>query len=151
MDCYITKNVVLDATGHSFGSWQNYNDAQHKHSCECGSFELSEHYWNEGVITTPPTAEVEGETTYSCVHCEATKIEKIPTTDVPEIDIRTPGDVNMDGKIDEADATLLMQYFAGWDVEIDETAMDINGDGALNNKDVSRLLQYIAGWNVEIF
>ena len=63
---------------------------------------------------------------------------------------KLPGDTNGDGKLNNKDAIRLMQYLAGWDVEIVEGTQDINGDGKLNNKDVIRLMQYLADWDVEI-
>ena len=60
------------------------------------------------------------------------------------------GDVNADGAVDRKDLTRLAQYFARWDVEIDETASDANGDGNVDRKDLTRLAQYFARWNVEL-
>ena len=60
------------------------------------------------------------------------------------------GDVNGDGIVNNRDATRLMQYLAGWDVEVVEAALDVNGDGVINNRDATRLMQYLAGWDVEI-
>lgn len=61
-----------------------------------------------------------------------------------------PGDPNGDGKVNGKDATRLMQYLAGWDVEIDQSAADVNGDGKVNGKDATRLMQYLAGWDVTL-
>lgn len=61
-----------------------------------------------------------------------------------------PGDVNGDGKVNNKDATRLLQYLSGWNVEVVEVALDINNDGKINNKDATRLLQYLSGWDVEI-
>jgi hypothetical protein len=58
------------------------------------------------------------------------------------------GDVNGDGKISRADLNRLNQYFAGWDVKIDEDASDVNGDGRLSRADLNRLNLYFAGWDV---
>ena len=58
-----------------------------------------------------------------------------------------PGDINNDGKVDNKDTTVLMKYFAGWDVEVNYNALDVNEDGIINSKDTTRLMQYIAGWN----
>ena len=71
-------------------------------------------------------------------------------TDTVTLKLATlPGDLNGDGKLNNKDATRLMQYLAGWDVDA-AVPPDINGDGKLNNKDVTRLMQYLAGWDVEI-
>lgn len=63
---------------------------------------------------------------------------------------RLPGDVNSDGEVDGNDATLLLQYAAGWEVAIDEAAGDVNADGETDGNDATLLLQYAAGWNVTL-
>ena len=60
------------------------------------------------------------------------------------------GDANGDGKVDGNDATLLLQYAAGWNVEIHMVAADANGDGKVDGNDATLLLQYAAGWNVTL-
>ena len=59
-----------------------------------------------------------------------------------------PGDINGDGSVNSMDTTRLMRYLAGWDVEVNESALDVNGDGEINTKDVTRLMRYLADWNV---
>lgn len=61
-----------------------------------------------------------------------------------------PGDINGDGVLNNKDVTRLMQYYADWDVTVNDLALDVNGDGEKNNKDVTRLMQYLADWDVEI-
>jgi len=61
-----------------------------------------------------------------------------------------PGDINSDGVVNNRDAARLLQYLAGWDVEVVEEALDANGDGNINNRDAARILQYLAGWDVEL-
>ena len=61
-----------------------------------------------------------------------------------------PGDINGDNTVNNKDASLLMQYLAGWDVAVNEQALDTNGDSSVNNKDVSLLMQYLAGWDVSL-
>ena len=61
-----------------------------------------------------------------------------------------PGDINGDGKVNNKDATRLLQYLSDWNVEVVEAALDVNGDGKVNNKDATRLLQYLSDWDVEI-
>lgn len=60
------------------------------------------------------------------------------------------GDANGDGVVDGMDATLLLQYAAGWDVTVDEAAGDANGDGVVDGMDATLLLQYAAGWDVTL-
>lgn len=61
------------------------------------------------------------------------------------------GDVSGDGKVNNRDATRLLQYLAGWDVAAASSALDVTGDGKVNNRDATRLLQYLAGWDVAVY
>lgn len=63
---------------------------------------------------------------------------------------RVPGDVDGDGDADGNDATLLLQYAAGWEVQIDPDAGDVDGDGDVDGNDATLLLQYAAGWTVTL-
>lgn len=65
-------------------------------------------------------------------------------------DVYVAGDINGDGEVNDSDVTLLMQYYAGWQVNVNVKALDVNGDMHYNNKDVTRLIQYLAGWDVVI-
>ena len=56
----------------------------------------------------------------------------------------TPGDANQDGKVNTADALLVMQYDAGWNVSPNKQASDVNTDGNVNTFDAVRILQNIA-------
>ena len=60
------------------------------------------------------------------------------------------GDINGDGKVNNQDGTFLLRHLAGWNVNVDESALDINGDGKVNNQDGTVLLRYLAGWSVTI-
>ena len=68
----------------------------------------------------------------------------------PDFRDRMPGDIDGNGKQNNKDVLRLMQYLAGWDVEVEAGSLDINGDGKLNNKDPLCLMQYLAGWDVKI-
>ncbi len=61
-----------------------------------------------------------------------------------------PGDINGDGKVNNQDGTFLLRHLAGWNVNVDESALDVNGDGKVNNQDGTVLLRYLAGWSVTI-
>lgn len=51
-----------------------------------------EHTWDEGSITKEPTANTEGEKTYTCSVCGETKIEKIASLGFPEVGKEVTGD-----------------------------------------------------------
>ncbi len=55
------------------------------------------------------------------------------------------GDANGDGKINLADASIIMKYIAKWrDLNINIYAADYDRDGKVNLSDVSRILRYAA-------
>ena len=282
--CNATKTeAIAKLSGHTYGAWENYDRLQHKRVCACGSYEFSDHSWDNGIITTPATNTKEGTKTFTCLTCNAKKTESVPkiensdtvakiivsnhevaadgtikvTISIKEnpgvasiilqiaydnsmltltsveynstiggqtvnpsnlsspvtlywinafenmsgdvvfatltfkadensmvgassnivisynaediynideenvsLDIQNgtvtiidyvPGDINGDGELNNKDVSRLMQYFAGWDVEVNEATLDVNGDGLLNNKDASRLMQYLVGWDVDIY
>ena len=60
------------------------------------------------------------------------------------------GDANGDGEVDAADAILLQQFVAGWNVSLNETSGDANGDGEVDAADAILLQQYVAGWDVTL-
>ena len=71
--------------------------------------------------------------------------------DDPENDpTDVPGDVNGDGKVTRPDLIRLTQYFANWDVEINNYSADTNGDGKVTRPDLIRLTQYFENWDVEL-
>ena len=78
-ECSATKTESIPViTIHTYGAWEKYNETQHKRICACGEFELLNHDWDSGKITTPATNTTEGVKTYTCSTCNATKTEKIP-------------------------------------------------------------------------
>ena len=53
-----------------------------------------------------------------------------------------PGDMNGDGKTNNADVILLIRYQTGWTgLKIVEEAADFNGDGSVNMKDIILLIR----------
>ncbi|MBR2309209.1 MAG: bacterial Ig-like domain-containing protein [Oscillospiraceae bacterium] len=60
----------------------------------------------------------------------------------------TLGDADGDGALTSADAGLILQKIAGWDVEIDEYLVDVDNDGIVTSADAGLILQKIAGWDV---
>ena len=67
---------------HTYADTWSYNDDSHWRVATCQhTAEIigeSEHLWNNGVITTPPSDQTAGVKTYTCVVCEHTKTEIIP-------------------------------------------------------------------------
>ena len=73
---------------HSFGQWMAATEPTCTESgikareCDCGVTERAEapamgHNWDAGTITREPTAEADGERTYSCLVCKATMTEPV--------------------------------------------------------------------------
>lgn len=91
--------------------------------------------------------------TATVIHVEpnsaAEKYFKAETTGFASLKIGNdkPGDVNLDGKIDNADVILVRRHVAKWaGVTIDKSAADVNKDGAVDNADAILLRRYVAGW-----
>ena len=61
------------------------------------------------------------------------------------IPIYKAGDANGDGKVNRADADLLLQYAAGYNVSVKKTPADVTGDGKIDGMDAMLLLQYTSG------
>ena len=70
-------------------------DANKDHKCDYGCNKVTEHTWDEGVITKEPTPQDKGEKTYTCTFCKATKTEEVAALGVPEVGTE---DVSDDGK-----------------------------------------------------
>lgn len=66
------------------------------------------------------------------------------------LDSVAPGDADGNGEITIRDAALILQYIAGWDVEVDEEAADADGNGEITIRDAALILQFIAGWDVTL-
>lgn len=60
------------------------------------------------------------------------------------------GDVDGNGRVNQLDVLRFNQYFAGWDVTINEKAADIDGNGKVNQLDVLKFNQYFAGWDITL-
>ncbi len=67
-----------------------------------------------------------------------------------EVTVYQPGDADNNGTVGDNDVAVLMQYAAGWGVQINEKSADVNGDGKADGEDATLLAQYLAGWNVTI-
>ncbi len=63
---------------HVYSAWEKVDENNHKHICTCGNEEVKAHEWNEGEETKAPNHTKEGEMTFTCTLCPATKTESIP-------------------------------------------------------------------------
>ena len=67
---------------HSFSDSYSYDADNHWYECECGEkTDVTEHSWNNGVVTVKPTVDSEGERTYTCTVCRGKKTEKLDKLD----------------------------------------------------------------------
>lgn len=75
-------DTVIAPLGHKWGAWTELDGEQHQRVCERDSshVEKAEHVWDEGEVTTEPTATNDGVRTHICKDCGATKTESIPAT-----------------------------------------------------------------------
>ena len=63
------------------GNWQTNTDEHWKvYSCCQTQSDKAAHAWNEGEVTTSATCTTDGEKTYTCTACSATKKDTIPAT-----------------------------------------------------------------------
>lgn len=77
--CQQTKTETIPATGHIFSdAWSKDNDS-HWHICEncIETSDTATHAFDNGVITTAPTTETEGEKVYTCTVCGYTRVETL--------------------------------------------------------------------------
>lgn len=65
--------------------------------------------------------------------------------------VSVKGDVNRDGKKNNKDLGLMMQYINTWNVKVDPGACDINVDGSVNNKDYGTFMRYLNNWDDGVF
>ena len=80
--CGATKTEDISALGHSWGAWTPVeNKDTHSRKCaNCTNVEEEAHKWDEGKVTKEATCSDDGEKTYTCADCKATKTEVIPAT-----------------------------------------------------------------------
>lgn len=81
--CGITESEVIPKTNmHYSGEWTELDGELHKTSCPvCNTEETSNHIWDRGKITKMVTCAADGEITYTCYDCFATKTEAVPATE----------------------------------------------------------------------
>lgn len=82
-----TANITVPGTEapheHKYGEWKKVDDKNHEAVCECGDKKTEAHTWDAGKVTKVPTTEAEGEKTYTCTACGATKTEVLPKESIP--------------------------------------------------------------------
>ncbi|MCH5205077.1 MAG: InlB B-repeat-containing protein, partial [Oscillospiraceae bacterium] len=102
-DCKATYTEVIPKHEHDFsGKWEGHDENGHWHVCPIDKATDTpvDHEWDDGKVTKPATEIEEGEMTYTCGDCGATKIEKIeklpPTGGTGDGDNNAPstGDTN---------------------------------------------------------
>lgn len=83
--CGHTKVESIPVLGdhvHTFSESWSSNETHHWYGATCEHTDekkdYSEHTWNAGEITTPPTESNDGVKTYTCSACSATRTETVP-------------------------------------------------------------------------
>ncbi len=116
----------VDKLGHTFGEWTDTgDDTVHTRECVrngCDSKETQKHKWDNGVITTEPTYDSEGEKTYTCHICDATKTEKVDSL----VDNTAPsGKIKWEATIwDSLLNAITFGKFVNYDVELEIEGTD---------------------------
>ena len=124
--CGRTKTATIGRLDHvhTFDTtrWE-YDTANHWHPATCPHTDekkdLAAHNWNEGVITKPSDYGVEGEKTFTCATCSATRVESVPATP-PKYNTLT-----FDGGLE------LSKTYDGMPVALNPEKVHFNGDGEL--------------------
>lgn len=134
-----TVTYTLIEHTHTYGTPAPYNATQHVSTCSCGKQRFTNHTFDGGSVTTPPTVTAEGVTTYTCTLCGATT-----TSSIARLAPRA-GDVDGDGKVTNADVLCLFRYLhdqTQYPLSVAEMA-DVDGDGSITNADALYLFRYL--------
>ena len=124
--CGNTKTATIGMLDHEhtfdMTKW-SYDTENHWHPATCAHTDekkdLAAHNWNAGVVTTEPNYGVEGEKTYTCTTCSATRKETIPATP-PKLNMLT-----FDGGLE------LSKTYDGTPVVLNPENVHFSGNGAL--------------------
>lgn len=124
--CGRTKTAPIGKLDHvhTFDTtrWE-YDTANHWHPATCPHTDekkdLAAHNWNDGVITKPSDYGVEGEKTFTCATCSATRVESVPATP-PKYNTLT-----FDGGLE------LSKTYDGMPVALNPENVHFNGNGEL--------------------
>ena len=124
--CGDTKTATIGKLDHehTFDTERWEHDAEnHWHPATCAHTDekkdLAAHKWNDGVITKPADYGVEGEKTFTCTTCKATRVESVPAT---------PPKTNT---ISFASGLSLDKTYDGTPVVLNPENVHFNGNGAL--------------------
>lgn len=124
--CGNTKTAKIGMLDHEhtfdMTKW-SYDTENHWHPATCAHTDekkdLAAHNWNAGVITKPADYGVEGEKTFTCTTCSATRKETIPATP-PKLNMLT-----FDGGLE------LSKTYDGTPVVLNPENVHFSGNGAL--------------------
>ena len=69
----------VDPDAHKYGAWTPLDGEKHQRVCEydAAHVETADHAWDLCAVTKEATAEADGEITFTCIECGATKTEPI--------------------------------------------------------------------------
>ena len=124
--CGKAKTATIGKLDHvhtfDMAKW-SYDTAHHWHPATCAHTDekkdMASHNWNGGVITTPADYGVDGEKTFTCTTCSATRVESVPAKP-PKNNTLT-----FDGGLE------LGKTYDGKPVVLNPSNVHFNGDGAL--------------------
>ena len=124
--CGNTKTATIGRLDHvhtfDTGRWE-HDTANHWHPATCTHTDekkdLAAHVWNDGVITKPANYGVEGEKTFTCTTCSATRKETIPALEPKTNTISFASDLSLDKTYD------------GTPVVVAADKVNRKGDGAI--------------------
>ena len=133
----ITGKFTVEATALTASSVINVDVERKGLASETYSYNMS-----NGDITSyiPPTTTQTQPTTTSTTKPTTTSSQ--PTSSQPTYQM---GDVNGDGVLNVADATILQKFINSRPVTIHEEVADVNGDGKIDIRDVTAIQKKVAG------
>ena len=135
------KISVTETHTHAYGNWVADGD-NHKKTCSCGHVITEAHAWDDGEVTVEPTVTTEGEKTYTCTVCGATRTEVIDKLKPAY----TPGDVDDNGIVESRDIILVRRHIAGgYNIKINTDAADVDKNGIIESRDIILIRRHIAG------
>ena len=89
--CRVCNQPYGELAAHDYDTtkWVKIDNDHHGHKCKnCNAIDATSkepHAWDDGEVTTPATCTADGEKTYTCTVCSATKTERIDATGHTEV------------------------------------------------------------------